>query len=109
MPLPPTCPDHGENACRCGLPADPSGGQLPPPIEMGRRPLVRPHTRLGRTGFDVAVPFPDGQTAMVDVLYDAAMDVYGVQLAGELFDQAPEAVTAGVQMAMLAVREHRAH
>lgn len=55
----------------------------------------------------VRVPFPDGQTAVVDVLYDAAMDTYGVQLSGELIDHSPEAITVACQLAFRAIREGR--
>lgn len=60
--------------------------------------------------YDVGVPVHrEGRTltAMVPVKYDALRDVLSVEVSGELLDQAPEAVTAAVQMAFRTVSEHR--
>ena len=55
--------------------------------------------------YSVVVPTETGGRCQVDVTYDEFQDTYGVEFSGELLKQAPQAITATVQMALLAIQE----
>lgn len=57
--------------------------------------------------YTVRVETETGSVCMIDVVHDRVRDTYRVEFAGELLNQSPEALTAAVQMALLAVRESR--
>lgn len=54
--------------------------------------------------FVVNVPTETGSCAVIDIAFDEARDTYSVRFSGELLDQSPEAITAAVQMTLLALR-----
>lgn len=62
----------------------------------------------GERLFEVNVPTERGTTCVVEVFYYFQREVFGIEWSRELFDQAPEALTATVQVAMLGLREHLA-
>ncbi len=57
--------------------------------------------------FVVNVPTETGSCAVIDIAFDEARDTYSVRFSGELLDQSPEAITAAVQMTLLALRDCR--
>lgn len=64
----------------------------------------------GDRWYDVMVPTERGTKCLVAV-HREPWDVWVFRISGELFEQAPEAVTATIQMALLALRDvvHNQH
>lgn len=56
------------------------------------------------TRYQLEVPTETGGSIIVGVVHDQALDTFEVKFAGTLLDQAPEGVTAAIQMAMLQVQ-----
>lgn len=56
--------------------------------------------------WDVWVPTVDGQTCVVTMKYDALRQVWIIEVSAELLYMAPEAITATLNMAVLAMKNH---
>ena len=79
------------------------------------RPRIRTRSLLQKrsrylvdgVGISIDVPTETGMLAVIDLGHDESRDVYVLRIAGALFDQTPEGVTAAVQLAFLAIKEAR--
>lgn len=69
------------------------------PVDAGLVHLMR--------AYEIHVPTESGGWAMVNVMHNLVRNTYEVEWSAELMDQSPQALTATIQMAMLAIRERR--